>query len=139
MPDGLRYDCKRGSPQSLKRQGESALSDIWYYTDYKGQVGPVSVQQLKDVLARVSEPASVLVWRDGFAEWKRASDVPEFRAQTLSPPPLPSGQTPTWTVKWWWYIVPFISIGIGSQVGRKVMIWNSAQRRRAKQQRREGN
>jgi hypothetical protein len=114
------------------------LSDVWYYADYKGQIGPVNLQQLKDVLARVSEPASVLVWRDGFTEWKKASDVPEFRAQTLSPPPLPSDQMPTWRVRWWWYIVPFVSIGIGSQVGRKVMIWSSAQRRRAKQRRASG-
>jgi hypothetical protein len=85
------------------------LSNVWYYADYKGQIGPVKLQQLKDALARVSEPANVLVWRDGFTEWKPASDVPEFRAQTLSPPPLPVDQMPTWQVKWWWYIVPFIS------------------------------
>jgi hypothetical protein len=41
-------------------------------------------------------------------------------------------QMPTWRVKWWWYPIPFISLGIGSQVGRKVMIWNSAQRRKLK-------
>ncbi|WP_194460347.1 DUF4339 domain-containing protein [Bradyrhizobium sp. CCBAU 53421] len=112
------------------------MSDVWYYADYKGHIGPVSLQQLKDVLARVSEPASVLVWRDGFEEWKKAGEVPEFRAQTLSLPPLPLDQMPTWRVKWWWIIVPFVSVGIGSQAGRKMMIWNSAQRRRAKAQRR---
>jgi hypothetical protein len=29
-------------------------------------------------------------------------------------------QIPTWRVKWWWYPIPFISIAVGSQVGRKV-------------------
>jgi uncharacterized protein DUF4339 len=131
-PHKVRYDCERGRSQPCRRQGEPALSDAWYYADYKGQIGPVSQQQLNDVLTRVSEPAAVLVWRDGFAEWKRAADVPEFRAQTLSPPPLPPDQMPTWRVKWWWYIVPFIAIGVGSQVGRKVMSWNSVQRKKAK-------
>jgi hypothetical protein len=34
--------------------------------------------------------------------------------------------------------IQFISIGIGSQVGRKVMIWNSEQRRKRKGQRNVG-
>ncbi|WP_128935789.1 DUF4339 domain-containing protein [Bradyrhizobium zhanjiangense] len=111
------------------------MSGAWYYADYKGQIGPITLQELKDTLARMSEPENVLVWRDGFTDWVRAGDVPEFRSETSRPPQLPTDQMPTWRVKWWWYPIPFISLGIGSQVGRKVMIWNSAQRRKLNQKR----
>src|SRR6266480_5962996 len=47
----------------------------------------------------------------------------------------PPDHMPTWRVKWWWYPIPLISIGVGSQVGRKVMVWNSMQRRKAKEKR----
>ncbi|OKO75937.1 hypothetical protein AC629_33380 [Bradyrhizobium sp. NAS80.1] len=111
------------------------VSEAWYYADYNGQVGPTTLEALKTALARSSEPENVLVWRHGFTGWVRAGDVPELSPQTSRPPELPTDQMPTWRVKWWWYPIPFISLGIGSQVGRKVMIWNSAQRRKRKQKR----
>jgi hypothetical protein len=66
------------------------VSDIWYFADQQGQVGPLGLQELKDALATVSDARDVLVWRDGFSDWKKAGDVPELRAQTVRPPPLPS-------------------------------------------------
>ena len=110
------------------------MSDNWYYADYNGQNGPVTLQELKATLPRLAEPENVLVWHEGFTDWMKAGAVAEFNAQTSKPPRLPTDQMPTWQVKWWWYPVPFISIGIGSQVGRKVMIWSSAQRRKARLQ-----
>jgi GYF domain 2 len=112
------------------------LSDSWYYADYKGQIGPITLQELKETLPRFSKPENVFVWRVGFTEWVKASDVPEL-AQT-GPPRLPMDEVPTWRVKWWWYPIPFISIAIGSQVGRKVMMWSSVQRRKAREQKRRG-
>ncbi|MEH2590279.1 DUF4339 domain-containing protein [Bradyrhizobium sp. AZCC 1721] len=109
----------------------------WYYAAYDGRVGPLTLEQVRMALTKFPEPERVLVWRDGFADWARAGDVSEFKAQTLKPPPRPVDEMPIWRVKWWWYPIPFISIGIGSQVGRKVMIWNSMQRRKAKQARRD--
>src|SRR5437016_5560957 len=96
-------------------QYEKDLSSAWYYAACEGQVGPLTLEQLKKVLTKFPEPARVLVWRNGFADWARAGDVAEFSAQTSRPPPPPSGEMPTWRVKWWWYPIPFISIGIGSQ------------------------
>jgi hypothetical protein len=87
------------------------------------------------VLRRFSEPEDVFVWRNGFIEWLRAGDVPELRAQTSKPPQPPTGQVPTWRVKWWWIPIPFLTVAVGSQVGRKVMAWNSAQRSKARRER----
>lgn len=113
------------------------MPDSWYYADYTGQNGPVTLQELQAMLARLPDPDNVLVWRAGFSDWLKAAAVSELKAQSR-PPRLPPDQMPTWQVKWWWYPVPFISIGIGSQVGRKVMIWSAAQRRKARMQRKAG-
>ena len=94
----------------------------------------MTFEELKEALPRLPEPENVLVWRAGFTDWLKAGEVPEFSSLTSRPPPLPTDRMPTWRVKWWWYPIPFISIAIGSQVGRKVMIWNFAQRRRAREQ-----
>jgi hypothetical protein len=120
--------------EALPLQSENGT---WNYADYKGQVGPLTLEQLKKTIPKFPQPASVLVWRNGFVDWARPGDVAELREQTSQPPPPPSDNMPTWRVKWWWYPVPFISIGIEIQVGRKVMIWNSMQRRNAKQAQRD--
>jgi hypothetical protein len=68
------------------------MSDIWYYADQNGPVGPITIRDLKDALATFSDPKSVFVWRDGFASWTRAGDVSELKAPVAAaavPPPLP--------------------------------------------------
>ena len=112
-----------GLPMQYEQEDASSR---WYYAAYDGQVGPLTTEQVRKVLSKFPEAERVLVWRKGFNDWSRAG------AQTSRPPPPPSDEMPTWRVKWWWYPIPFISIDIGSQVGRKVMIWNSMQRRKAK-------
>lgn len=129
------------------------MSDIWYYAEGERTCGPVQRVELLSILRQTSNPLSVLVWQSGFDDWVAVARVRELAEHLVQPPPLrrsveqpppiqprqhptsPVDEMPTWKVKWWWYLVPFISVGIGSQVGRKLMIWNSAQRRKAKQQR----
>ena len=96
---------KRGDAKSGQSE-KNDLSGIWYYADYKGRAGPLTLEQLRKILPKFPEPASVLVWRDGFADWARAGDVPELKEQTSQPPPPPSDNMPTWRVKWWWYPGP---------------------------------
>ncbi|CAL80532.1 hypothetical protein BRADO6944 [Bradyrhizobium sp. ORS 278] len=114
------------------------MSEDWYMVDYSGRIGPISVDEMRERLRRMKDPANVLVRCPDFDNWLRAAEVPELRQQTSLPPPIPTDQPPAWTVRWWWYPIPFIAIGIGSQVGRKVMIWNSLQRRKAKARKRGG-
>ncbi|WP_442869314.1 DUF4339 domain-containing protein [Bradyrhizobium sp. CCBAU 45321] len=112
------------------------LADAWYCAHQGRQIGPLALQQMQETMLHMSEPESALVWRAGFSNWMKASDVAEFSALTLRPPPVPPDQHPTWRVSWWWYPVPFIAWGVGSQIGRKVMAWNHVQRRKAKALRR---
>ncbi|MBN8977226.1 MAG: DUF4339 domain-containing protein [Rhizobiales bacterium] len=107
----------------------------WYYADYNGQRGPLSFEKLKAHLLSTPNAENVLVWTDGFKDWRRVGDIADLQEHVASPPPLPPvdevSRAPTWKIRWWWLIFAIgFPGGIGSQVGRRVMIWNSAERRR---------
>jgi invasion protein IalB len=70
------------------------MSDAWFYDTGKyGQVGPLTLRELQDRLAAISNPTGVLVWRGGFRDWKLAKDVPELAAQIVVAPSLPREST----------------------------------------------
>jgi uncharacterized membrane protein YhaH (DUF805 family) len=73
------------------------MSDTWYYADQGRRSEPVTTQGLKSALARMPNGRDVLVWRDGFPDWKRAGDLPELWSQPGPPPPpsaYPAGPAP---------------------------------------------
>ena len=51
---------------------------LWYYAEGEKSVGPMPFADLTDVLLRTAKPSDLLVWRPGFAQWKRAEEVSEF-------------------------------------------------------------
>jgi restriction system protein len=59
----------------------SARESDWYYCDAGGQVGPLTLQKLRETLATFSNTNDVFVWREGFADWKPLQDIPELTAQ----------------------------------------------------------
>jgi hypothetical protein len=69
-------------------------SDDWYYADAAGQVGPLTIQELKKELATIPDAKSLLVWCEGMAEWQRAGDVFNFKPRAVLPPPLPPTSAP---------------------------------------------
>src|SRR5262245_31116001 len=69
------------------------MSDTWYYADQGKRSGPVSLQDLRNALARMPNAPEVLVWRDGFPDWKKAGDIPELRPAGMAPP-LPGAGAP---------------------------------------------
>jgi hypothetical protein len=94
-------------------QRQEPRPDVWYYADKTGQVGPVTLQELKERLHTYPNASDILVWRDGFTGWKPAKDVEELNEQTRLPPTLPSSETMygelevTWqrVARIWWLIV----------------------------------
>jgi uncharacterized membrane protein YhaH (DUF805 family) len=60
------------------------VSDIWYYATRNERTGPIDTQQLQAALASL-DTNDVLVWREGFADWKRVGEVPELGAQISAP------------------------------------------------------
>jgi uncharacterized membrane protein YhaH (DUF805 family) len=72
------------------------VSDRWYYADQGQQLGPVDIEQLKAALLKIPDAQDVFVWRQGFADWKRAGDVPELApvAAAGAVPPIPLAERP---------------------------------------------
>lgn len=66
--------------ESIETSGGERMSDIWYYAEGSARSGPVNTQDLKAALAKAPSPQDVYVWREDFADWKRAGDVPELYA-----------------------------------------------------------
>jgi hypothetical protein len=72
------------------------MSDLWYYAQGEEPVGPLSLADLTTILSKAPTSKDVLVWRDGFAGWQRAGDVPELARFIVKPPPVrpPASQLP---------------------------------------------
>ncbi len=109
------------------------MSGAWYYADSGLSIGPLSLQRLKETLGTLPDAKNVLVWREGFPDWKIAGDVKELLAHCSTPPPVPkthlAAPMPTWRVRWWWYPVALVFFGsIGNREGRKAMAWVTADR-----------
>lgn len=69
------------------------MTDSWYYAEGQNSRGPVSLAELMAALARTADPRRVLVWRQGFDNWKPVELVDEVTAQ-LPPPPAPKPVPP---------------------------------------------
>jgi hypothetical protein len=70
------------------------MSDIWYYAEGNQSVGPKSLSDMTAILSHASNARNILVWRDGFASWVRAENVPELAPHVIKPPPLPASPPP---------------------------------------------
>jgi hypothetical protein len=66
------------------------MSDFWYYAERDETKGPLSLNDLTEVLKRKPRPDGVLVWRQGFQDWLEAGSVSELIGLLVRPPPLPN-------------------------------------------------
>ena len=66
------------------------MSD-WYYAIDGQQHGPVSNRELHDLAGNGGLHPTDLVWQDGFADWKPASEVAGLFLQPSSQPQMASG------------------------------------------------
>lgn len=63
------------------------MSDVWYLAGDGKEFGPFSLLELQARLRGVDLTKSY-VWRDGFADWKRAVEIEELRPRPPKPPPF---------------------------------------------------
>lgn len=64
----------------------------WYFSKNGTQLGPVSLDELRAKLASGEVTGADMVWREGFPDWRRASEIQELMvAPVVSPVVL---QTP---------------------------------------------
>ena len=67
----------------------------WYFVDLLGQrKGPMSQQQLLDVIAQGRLRPASLVWREGLAQWQPLSSMEHELRPTEAAPPLPASTPP---------------------------------------------
>ena len=114
-PNGTIGHGKSERAETL-RQRPSPISDVWYYANQGGHVGPFSLQQLKQTLATMSDSADVLVWCDKFPDWKRAHEVPELWADFA-----PAKNSFQRKRKWWVFILALPLLGATNRMGREEM------------------
>jgi uncharacterized membrane protein YhaH (DUF805 family) len=67
------------------------MSEVWYYANGTNRVGPLSKQHLIQSLSLMPEPAKTFVWRTGFSDWRKASELAELFPYVAKPPLLPPG------------------------------------------------
>src|SRR5438034_6187711 len=59
----------------------------WYISIDGEKRGPGSTDALRGFLKN-NDPKRLHVWREGFDDWKLASDVPELSGEVSPPPPV---------------------------------------------------
>ena len=67
------------------------MSRVWYYLEGHETRGLVTLAELIGILSLLSshsDARKVLVWRDGFDDWKTSDSVREIAEQLFRPPPL---------------------------------------------------
>jgi hypothetical protein len=65
------------------------MSEFWYYAQGNETRGPIAFDQLTKLLSQLPSPRGILVWREGFDDWKAAENVREIVEKLVRPPPLP--------------------------------------------------
>jgi hypothetical protein len=71
---------------------------MWFYLVEGARQGPVVFEHLVSAILAAPDPAAVLVWREGLANWLPAGAVPELAAKLppaippATPPPVPMPQ-----------------------------------------------
>jgi hypothetical protein len=67
----------------------------WYYASNNQRLGPVTMEQLKQLAAAGKLTVNDLVWKDGMANWAAASTIPGlFGGAAAAPAPPPAAPRP---------------------------------------------
>jgi hypothetical protein len=65
------------------------MSDGWFYAEAEKTVGPISLEELENILSIVPDPYNLRVWKAGLSEWTVAGSVKEVVSLIRTPPRLP--------------------------------------------------
>ncbi len=60
----------------------------WFYASEGQQHGPYPEVQLRELIARGTVTADMLVWTEGMANWQKAGEIPDLLSGGSGPPPL---------------------------------------------------
>lgn len=75
-----------------------AEQNEWYYVGQYGELGPLSLSQMQDLIQDKVIDSDTFVWRHGMADWMQASQISELRSRIVvemrTPPPAPRPMIP---------------------------------------------
>lgn len=70
----------------------------WYYVGQYGELGPLSLSQMQDLIQDRVIDADTYVWRHGMTDWLQAGSISELRSRIVTemhtPPPPPRPNIP---------------------------------------------
>lgn len=66
----------------------------WYYQGRYGQIGPITEEQILEMLEIGGIERSTYVWTEGMEDWRRAISVPLLQPHFRAEPPPPPGSGP---------------------------------------------
>ena len=75
------------------------MAKIWYFVQGDKSVGPISKEEMDALFTNGTLSKDSYVWKKEFDNWKKASDVEEFKVSPQSsPPPEPKGSSNIWDI-----------------------------------------
>lgn len=76
---------------------EEGATPEWYYVGHYGQLGPLTFEQMEDLIADGVIDSQTFVWKNGMPDWSPAKTVSQFNKffRTGLPPTSPYPQTGT--------------------------------------------
>jgi len=73
-----------------RRDPRGEAMTVWWYAEKNSKVGPVDLNQLKQLLQAGRINAATFVWREGGDDWRPLSEIEELSSLRASvPPPVP--------------------------------------------------
>lgn len=62
---------------------------MWYYHQNNQKIGPISFEELKELIEKGELSGSSLVWKTGTKDWVSVRDHNDLCVFIQEPPPLP--------------------------------------------------
>ena len=93
----------------------------WYCVQRGQQAGPITEQQLRDLLTAGQLAMTDLVWKPGMTNWQAAGATGEFAA-IAAPPPSPVGVVPPQAVAYQGPPPPGVQRDIGDDAGMRLLL-----------------
>jgi TM2 domain-containing membrane protein YozV len=93
MSEGQDQEFLDGIGQESEGQGARSAPpeplDWWYVGQY-GELGPLTLSQMRGLTEDRVIDSQTYVWREGMADWVPASAMPELKIRPSGPPPAPT-------------------------------------------------
>ncbi len=83
------------------------MEEQWFVTNGEWRMGPLTRDDVVEVLGREHAPGSVFLWKEGFEAWTRADSVPDLAASAAAPTSAasPTGQSLAAVPPTRWFLV----------------------------------